>query len=165
MVFCSSLPKLIFLRILMLLMSIFVTHFAFGQNVQEGISETDSLPPEVAAYVRQILAEEDSIDRMNRDYAPLMPRSTETSLQSLDYEVSFATCTLSPAVKSAHIHISCQQYMEEVNILGTDGEKHEIPIIYYPNSIELDTKGLASGEYVVLIQLEKSIFTKNIWVK
>jgi len=166
-----TLPKSLLKTLFMIFISLCCWNVAYAQNEttfespQNRIEEMDSLPPEVAAYVRKILAEEDSLERLKQEYEPLMPATPSSSERPLHYEVSFSACTLSPSTKPSHIHISCLQYMEEVNVLGTDGVKYDIPIIYYPNSTELDTKGLASGEYVILIQLEKTIFTKNIWVK
>lgn len=169
--FISICANRLFKAILMLFLSFLSTNVAFAQNeiiseMPQNFSETtDSLPPEVAAYVRKILAEEDSLARINQADSPMTQANSQAAERPLYYEVSFSACTLSPSAKSAHIHINCLQYMEEVNVLGTDGVKYEVPVVYYPNSTELNTNGLASGEYVILIQLEKSIFTKNIWVK
>jgi hypothetical protein len=169
--FISVCANRLFKAILMLFLSFLSINTVFAQNeivseMPQNFSETtDSLPPEVAAYVRKILAEEDSLEKLNQDYAPITHATPQAAERPLYYDVSFSACTLSPSAKSAHIHINCLQYMEEVNVLGTDGVKYEVPVVYYPNSTELNTNGLASGEYVILIQMEKSIFSKNIWVK
>lgn len=137
---------------------------ATSSATQIVIDEADSLPPEVAEYVRKILAEEDSLEKIKLQSIDYQTEKKEIAERPLYYDVSFSVCTLSPSTKNAHIHINCQQYMEEVNVVGADGVKYDVPIIYYPNSTELNTNGLANGEYVVLIQLEKNIFTKKIFV-